>query len=260
MRAFHPHGGRHELGQNLLVDRRAIAAIVAEVAAWPPGPITEFAAGRGALTAPLAARGRRVTAVELDARLAEALRRRAPARVEVVVGDMLEHPLPSAGGVVANVPFHITTPWLRRLLAGDGWERALLLVQWEVARKRAGIGGTTLLTARWWPWYAFSLAGRVPARAFRPRPSVDGGLLRVERRARPLLDPRVRRDYQRFVERAFTGSSRDLRARLRAAGLDGRARNRDLDAEAWAALYRRARGGEVSSRRRPDTREATART
>jgi hypothetical protein len=41
---------------------------------------------------------------------------------------------------VSNVPFNVTTPVLRHLLAAPGWEPAVLIIQWEVARKRAGVG------------------------------------------------------------------------------------------------------------------------
>lgn len=57
---------------------------------------------------------------------------------------------------------------------GDG---ALTAQQWEVARKRAGVGGVTMMTAQTAPWYEFTLHGRVPAHRFRPMPSVDGGIL-----------------------------------------------------------------------------------
>ncbi len=251
-----PRGGRHENGQNLLTDPRVVRAIVHEVAGWPPGPIAECAAGRGSLTLPLAGTGRPVTAVELDPSLAAALRARAGRRVRVDVGDMLRHPLPATGGVVANVPFHLTTPWLRRLLDADGWERALLLVQWEVARKRAGVGGTTLLTARWWPWYDFALRGRVPAAAFRPRPSVDGGLLRVVRRSAPLLPAAERAAYQRLLDACFTGPGRGVgavvaratgrrggAAWMRRSGIDPRALPRDLGAGDWVRIHRWAMGG-----------------
>jgi 23S rRNA (adenine-N6)-dimethyltransferase len=103
-----------------------------------------------------------------------------------------------------------------------------------VARKRAAVGGTTQLTASWWPWFEFSLAGRVPARAFRPRPSVDGGLLVMSRRDRPLLDRRRHGAYQRFVAEAF-----------RAGRVDGW-RPRDLDAHGWVTSF-----GSGLARRRP---------
>jgi 23S rRNA (adenine-N6)-dimethyltransferase len=239
-------GHRPELGQNHLVDRRAAARMAGLV---PPGPVLELGAGDGALTALLAERPWPVTAVELDPARAAGLRRRFGERVRVVHADLLRVPLPGDHHVVSNVPFGITSALLRRLLGHGGWASAVLLVQWEVARKRAAVGGTTLLTASWWPWFEFELAGRVPAAAFRPRPAVDGGLLVLRRRAAPLVEPGQRPAYQRLVRTAFAGD-RLLPALRRVPGADRWAaarrvprsvRPRDLTAEAWVSLHRAVR-------------------
>lgn len=182
----HPHGGRHELGQNFLHHPPTVDAIVRLVRATD-GPVLEIGAGDGALTRPLAALGRDLLAVELDPHRAHRLARRQPG-VEVRCADALQVPL-DRPVVVGNIPFHLTTPLLRRLLHHGSWRHAVLLTQWEVARKRAGVGGRTLLTVQTDPWFEVALHGRVPADAFRPRPSVDGGLLAVTRRDRPLVDP-----------------------------------------------------------------------
>jgi 23S rRNA (adenine-N6)-dimethyltransferase len=236
-------GGRHELGQNFLVDRRVVARIAALV---PPGPVLELGAGDGALTRQLAVRAGDVTAVELDPGRVAGLRRALGRRVRVVHADMLRFRLDGVPNVVSNVPFGITTPMLRHLLGQRAWTTAVLLLQWEVARKRAAVGGTTLLTASWWPWYEFDLAGRVPASAFRPRPSVDGGILVIRRRAVPLVPPTERGAYQGLVREAFRGDrllpaiSRMLpkaRQWLVAQGTGETVRPRDLAAEQWVALY-----------------------
>jgi 23S rRNA (adenine-N6)-dimethyltransferase len=235
-------GGRHELGQNFLVDRRTVARIAALV---PPGPVVELGAGDGALTRQLAERADALTAVELDPRRAAALRRSLGRRVRIVQADMLRF-RPGVANVVSNVPFGITTPVLRHLLGQQAWATAVLLLQWEVARKRAAVGGTTLLTASWWPWYEFGLSGRVPASAFRPRPSVDGGILVIRRRAVPLVPPAERGAYQRLVREAFRGDrllpavGRMLpapRRWLAAHGLGAGARPRDVGPQVWAALH-----------------------
>jgi 23S rRNA (adenine-N6)-dimethyltransferase len=242
-RAF---GGRHELGQNFLVDRRVAARIAALV---PPGPVLELGAGDGALTRRLAVRADAVTAVELDPGRVASLRHSLGGRVRVVHADMLRFRLDSAHHVVSNVPFGITTPVLRHLLRQHAWTTAVLLLQWEVARKRAAVGGTTLLTASWWPWYEFGLAGRVPASAFRPRPGVDGGLLVIRRREAPLVPLEEREPYQRLVREAFRGDRvfpvvRELLPAahrwLAAHGLTKSTRPSELNAEEWAALYRGA--------------------
>lgn len=271
-------GGPHELGQNDLVDGRVIAEIV-RLAGGTTGPLVELGAGTGNLTTALARLGRPITAIEIDPRRADTLRsrltlprrgeadprtgpregRRRPGSrarpdVEVVVGDVLHHRYPRHSHVVVgNLPFHLTTEVLRMLLRSPHWTDAVLLTQWEVARRRAGVGGATMMTAQWWPWYAFSLVQRVPRRAFNPAPAIDGGVLTVRRRPDPLVAGRDRAAYQRWVARVFTGRGHGLRAVLTGAGatrgaaqaflrdhgLPPTALPRDLTAEQWADLFAR---------------------
>lgn len=240
----------HELGQNFLVDPAVIGDIVRAVSGTR-GPIVEIGPGDGALTIPLSRTGRALIAVEVDPGRARRLQRRLGRRVTVVNADFLRYPLPrQPHTIVGNVPFHITTATMRRLLAHPGWQDAVLLVQWEVARRRAGVGGASLMTASWWPWFDFRLRCRVPRAAFRPVPAIDGGVLAITRRPRPLATDR--RGYQGFVKRVFTGPGRGLGAilakttRLPAAtrdawfreqGLPRHALPRDLDAHHWASLW-----------------------
>ena len=244
-------GGPHELGQNFLVDRKVINT-VDRLVARTTGPIVEMAPGEGAVTMPLSRAGRPLTAVELDPERARRLHDRTPEHVTVVNDDLLRYRLPCHPHVVVgNLPFHLTTPLLKRLLAAPHWRTAILVVQWEVARRRAGVGGASMMTASWWPWYEFALHTRVPARAFRPVPSVDGGLITINRRTCPLVTER--KPYQHFVREVFTGRGRGIReiiartGRLDRAALDRwlraqdvppRALPKDLTAAQWAALWR----------------------
>jgi 23S rRNA (adenine-N6)-dimethyltransferase len=263
----HLPGGAHELGQNLLVDRQVVGRVV-DLVADGDAPLVEWAAGRGAVTLPLARLGRPIEAVEIDPRSVGRLGRVAPGNVTVTRDDILRHAPPSAAyDLVCNVPFHLTTPVLRRLFTLTGWQRAVLITQWEVARKRAAVGGTTLLTAQWWPWFAPRLDRRIPAAAFRPRPNVDAGLLVIDRRADPLLPARERRAYQRFTAAVFNGQGRglqeilvrqgtarsDVRRWAREHGVGPNALPRDLGARAWVGAYRlsvrRAAVGRAAPRR-----------
>lgn len=148
--------------------------------------VVDLGAGTGALTGPLASTGARVLAVERSPRLARSLERRyaATAQVRVVEGDMLAIPLPRRPyRVVANLPFSITMSVLGRLLDDprSGLRRADLVVPWHLAQRltRAGHGGSR--TRRWHRRYAFRVARRLDAGAFRPPPSVAAGVLVVER-------------------------------------------------------------------------------
>jgi 23S rRNA (adenine-N6)-dimethyltransferase len=261
-------GGRPELGQNVLADPRVIAEITGLVERTS-GPIVEFGPGDGALTIPLGRTGRTVTAVEIDPYRAKRLRERTPANVTVVTGDALRFRLPRAPHtVVGNIPFHLTTAIQRHLLSASHWQHAVLLTQWEVARRRAGVGGATLMTASWWPWYEFALHARVPARAFRPVPSVDGGILLLARLADPLIATSERKAYQDLVAGVFRGRGRDLTDILRRSGRfhcsrgnladllhDNQIRAdslpKDLTARQWVSLWNATDVRPAPSRRRP---------
>ncbi|NHN57191.1 23S ribosomal RNA methyltransferase Erm [Calidifontibacter sp. DB0510] len=245
--------GRHELGQNFLTDRNVVRRIV-HLAAARPGPLVEWGTGDGALTLPLAELGRPLVGIELDRSRARRLGRRVGPHVCIEHGDILRHAPPAGAVVVSNVPFHLTTPVLRHLLAEPLWHSAILITQWEVARKRAGVGGATQLTAQWWPWFDFSLDRRIPATSFRPVPSVDAGLLVIDRMAEPQLPLTVQRDYQEWVRRVFSSRGRGLPDILRRNGVPapvaarvvgGRrsALPRNLDANGWVTAFTAARSG-----------------
>jgi 23S rRNA (adenine-N6)-dimethyltransferase len=83
----------------------------------------------------------------------------------------------------------LTTALFARLFDNPavGPLRADLLVQYEVARKRAATPPTTLRSAAWAPWWTFQFGPVVPRKAFRPVPRVDAALLVVRRRYPPIL-------------------------------------------------------------------------
>jgi 23S rRNA (adenine-N6)-dimethyltransferase len=157
--------------------------------------VVDVGAGTGALTLPLARAGVRVLAIERDRHLLRQLQATLEteglaSRVQLRRGDLREVPWPTGRyRVVANPPFALTTRLLARLLddAEAGPSRADLLLQWDVARKRAALPPTSLRTAAWLPWWHFELGERVDRSAFRPVPAVDAGWLSIVRRDPPLL-------------------------------------------------------------------------
>jgi 23S rRNA (adenine-N6)-dimethyltransferase len=201
---------RRSLGQNFLRPERADQLV--DSAAFDSGDlVVEIGAGRGALTYALARRGIHVVALEKDPRWADALRhemgrRRLDGRVSVVRCDALDYRMPRRPyRVIGSLPFGATTAILRYLLDDPGscLVRADLIVQWEVARKRAVMPPSTLLSTTWAPWWSFEVVERVPATAFRPVPSVDAAVLCVRRRDPPLLPPRMAGPYASFVRRQW---------------------------------------------------------
>jgi 23S rRNA (adenine-N6)-dimethyltransferase len=198
---------RRRLGQNFLDP--AVADQLIERAAFRRGEVAvEIGAGSGVITLALARRGIEVIAVEPDPVWYERLRARVGStpQIRIVNGDFLALPLPREPfRVVGSLPFGQTTDMLRRLLDDPhtAMRRADLIVQWDVARKRAATPPTTLLSTLWAPWWEFHLGFRIPATEFRPIPRVDGGLLTIKRRDPPVLPLSMAEPYADFVHRGW---------------------------------------------------------
>jgi 23S rRNA (adenine-N6)-dimethyltransferase len=179
--------------------------------------VLEIGAGTGVLTNALADGGFHVIAIEKDARLFRALRERMIGRtnVEYHHGDFFEFPLPRREfSVVANLPFNISAPAVRRLTSGPGPRDSFLVLQLEAAQKFAGIPHETLFSLQLKPSFESTIP-RVFRRAdFDPVPRVRPALLHIRRRDHALLPSSALAPYRRFVASAF-GRSRDAGGALR---------------------------------------------
>src|SRR5687767_873654 len=113
---------RKRLSQSFLTDRRVCATIARAAELDAADEVLEIGPGLGILTAELVQRAGRVVAVELDARLAAVLPGTLghPANLTVVQADALAvDPSTLFSGdykVVANLPYHVTSPLLTHLL------------------------------------------------------------------------------------------------------------------------------------------------
>ncbi|MEU0566551.1 ErmE/ErmH/ErmO/ErmR family 23S rRNA (adenine(2058)-N(6))-methyltransferase [Nonomuraea sp. NPDC005983] len=206
---------RRELSQNFLIDRHALELVVK--AAAPEGLVLEPGAGEGVLTLALAEAGAQVVGYEIDPRLAGRLAARThdDPRIDVVRGDFTAARAPREPfAVVGNIPYSVTSGIVEWCLRAPALTSATLVTQLEYARKRSGdFGRWSLVTVRSWPWFRWRLGDRIGRESFRPVPSVDSAILRIERRPEPLVASR--RDYQQLVELGFGGVGGSLRASLR---------------------------------------------
>ncbi|WP_371825762.1 ErmE/ErmH/ErmO/ErmR family 23S rRNA (adenine(2058)-N(6))-methyltransferase [Nonomuraea turcica] len=219
---------RRTLSQNFLVDRHAIDLVIR--AADPAGLVLEPGAGAGALTLALARAGAHVIGYEIDPRLARRLaaRTRGAAGIEVAHRDFTAAPAPGRPfAVVGNIPYSATSKIVNWCLRAPSLTSATLLTQREYARKRAGgYGRWSRVTVQSWPWFHWRLGHTVGRECFRPIPSVDSAILRIERRHEPLVHGR--RTYQELVELGFSGLGGSVRASLKT-------RHRGVDAALAAA-------------------------
>ena len=252
---------RKSLSQNFLTDPEALDAIVDAAELVRGDRVVEVGPGLGVLTRRLLAAGASVLAVELDPRLADYLRRELAGvdGFELIEADALDlHPRELFPGqpikLVANIPYHITSPLLHAFLEGERPpEVTVLLVQLEVAQRVAAAPGQMSYLSVFAQNVATAeVVSRVPAAAFEPTPAVDSAILRLRRRAEPIIPVGNERPaFYRVVQAGFrqrrkqvhNGLSRELPvareavdAALVACGVTPDRRPQTLRLEEWACL------------------------
>ena len=258
---------RKSLGQHFLTDRRILGRIADALRLEGGETVVEIGPGRGALTDILAERAGRLVAIEYDRALAELLRQKYAKRGNVIIAeaDVLEVSLGElAAGpyvLVGNVPYYITTPILFHALTPPRAERAVYLVQREVADRLSAApgskeyGGLTVNVA------AVARAEtlfRVPAGAFSPPPKVESAVVRITPLATPLVTPDEERPLRTLVQNAFGMRRKQMRrvvrslyaldapaadALLASAGVHPEVRPETLSPEMFVALLRARKGG-----------------
>ena len=234
---------RPRLGQNFLRDTSAAQRIVEALGEIGDATVIEIGPGRGALTHALAARARRLIAIELDRVLAAQLRLEFARQrnVEIIEGDartvdfanlIARHPVPllntgvqaadaihERATVVGNLPYYITSEILLRLLDYSDWVKTIvIMVQREVADRIAASPGSRdygLLSATVQLFAQVEKLFTLPPAAFAPAPKVHSAVLRVTIAPR-LHSLKVEKDgFVDFLKLVFAQKRKTLANNLR---------------------------------------------
>ena len=215
---------RKSLGQHFLNDRRILQRIVDALDLTGAETVIEVGPGRGSLSDLLVPHARRLVLVEYDRALAERLRARyAPTpSVTVVEADILSVNLAEVADgpfrLVGNVPYYITTPILFHALERPRPERAVYLVQREVADRIVAAPGTReygALSVNVQAVASAKILFRVAPGAFQPPPKVDSAVIRIEPRDDPAVTPDEEATLRRFVIDAFGMRRKQMRRVVR---------------------------------------------
>lgn len=258
-----------ELGQNFLVEDQQADRLARLAGVGAGDSVLEIGTGLGVLTRALASRAARVRSIEIDAGLVRALEAESllPAHVELVHADALELDLREVVSdlappvrVVANLPYSVATPILRRLLdLRDVLADWSIMIQREVAERIAADAGSKnygSLAVLHALTVDVEICAVLSPGCFFPPPKVDSSFLRIHPRANPAVEPgeleRVERvaraafnQRRKTISNALKGAGwvpRDERAAidqaLVAAGIDPGVRAEKLEPERFVALAR----------------------
>lgn len=272
-------------GQNFLITENIFDEIVDVANITPSDTVLEVGPGLGFMTAKLAKKAKNVIAVELDDKLANILKTgllvQGMDNVEVINenildarimnhesriiisenGENIHDPLfinhNSKYKIVANLPYNITSVFIRKFLTSEHKpEMMVLMLQKEVAERICAQPGDMSLLAVSVQFYAEpEIVSHVSKDNFWPQPEVDSAIIRIL----PFTKNRINgltvdkeKDFFRLVKFGFSAKRKMLKNNL-AGGLKieqkmaenylilanilPKARAEDLSIEDWIKLF-----------------------
>lgn len=220
---------RKGLSQNFLIDGNILNKIAATANVTPGDVVVEIGPGPGSLTEELLKKGAFVIAVEKDEVLSQALSRLQTSdnRLEIHCHDIMTFDLETTlapkltngkkAKVIANLPYHLTTPIIVQLSTQRHlFSQLILMVQDEVARRFTAAPGTSayssftvFLNFYTFPKYAFTVSNN----CFYPIPKVNSAIVVLELKEPPHVSDE--KAFFKLTRTAFEHRRKMLRSSVR---------------------------------------------
>jgi len=223
---------RKKLGQSFLLDKNIIQKIAAVANISDDDVVLEIGSGIGVLTEEIAAKARRLIAVELDEKLSELLKDKLARydNVEIHNTDILKFDFGSLADryktkikVVGNVPYNISSPLIFHLLS---YRHVIsdftLMLQKEVVErlvaepdnKSYGVPSVILQM-----FAEVEKVLDVPATCFYPRPKVESAVIKGAFREKSLVALADEEFFIKLVRASFAQRRKTLLNNLKRAAL-----------------------------------------
>lgn len=254
------------LGQNFLIDEKVLEDIVAAAELEAEDVAIEVGPGLGVLTFALAAKCKKVIAIEKDRKMSKYLRKEIlkkygeNSNIEIVNDDILKINMPeflqSRGmtqyKLVANIPYYITSPIIKLFLETDMPPTAMvMLVQKEVAERIcAKRGDMSILALSVLLYGEPAMMRKVSNTSFYPAPKVDSAILKIEKIGKKYPVEEYQKIF-RLIKMGFSAKRKKLVNNLSAGlkrpkdemedmlincGIDKGTRAQDLEAADWVRV------------------------
>jgi len=166
-----------KFGQNFLKNEQTISKIVNSAKISENDIVLEIGPGTGTLTKELIERKAKIIAIEKDKRLIKQL---SKLNIELINQDILDYEINLSNyKVVANLPYYITLPIIRKFIESRNPPQSMtLLIQKEVAEKICSNKSSL-------PKIAIEFFAKakilffVSKKEFQPIPKVDGAVIQI---------------------------------------------------------------------------------
>lgn len=178
-----------KFGQNYLKDNNILNKIVDEISPQTEDNLIEIGPGLGALTEKLVQKEISFTAVEIDKRVIDDLRKQFP-DINFIHNDFLKLNLADLLRnkndrlrIVGNIPYNLTSPILFKMIENNSIIKdSVLMVQYEVAKRmtaKQGVKDYGILSVLLSYFAEVKLAFKVSPNVFYPKPNVDSAVVRI---------------------------------------------------------------------------------
>ncbi len=225
------------LGQNFLINKKVVKKVTKTAELCSEDIILEIGPGIGALTQELVKNTKKVIAVEKDPKMVEILKEVLnPVRdfgdrektqkegisngvkdcknVKIIQGDILKitHLLVIHYKIVANLPFYITAPVIRKFLESDNPpQKMVLIIQKEVAQRICAKPPKMNLLAVSVQFYAKpKIISYVSKISFWPSPKVDSAIIQIIPRSPACGSASFREQFFKIVKAGFSQPRKQL--------------------------------------------------
>ena len=215
-----------KLGQNFVIDQNTVEKIVKVAKVDSNSHVLEIGPGLGSLTLALLQTKAKVSAVEIDERLAKLLPKTAESKgfiaekLKVVNKDALllnkSDIADSPNLLVANLPYNVSVPVILHILENfPSITNYLVMVQSEVADRLASKPGSKTygspsVKVQWYTSVKKSFA--ISRNVFWPIPNVDSDLVEINRDKE--IDESIKNELFKVIDLAFEQRRKMLRSAL----------------------------------------------
>ncbi|MDX8431081.1 MAG: 16S rRNA (adenine(1518)-N(6)/adenine(1519)-N(6))-dimethyltransferase RsmA [Candidatus Algichlamydia australiensis] len=214
---------RKGLSQNFLTDPNILRKILKTAEVSSNDLVVEIGAGPGIITEALLETGAQVIAIEIDSRFAKELPRLNNGNLEVIESDILTVDFAqllkgkSGAKIVANLPYHLTSPILGKIMPHQElFHSVTVVVQKEVADRMCGKVRTknySTLTLFLQFYAEVTARFEVSRNCFFPKPNVDSSVVRLDLHEPPQVD---KEKLFKIIHTAFQQRRKMLRGSLSA--------------------------------------------
>ncbi|MBN1328408.1 MAG: ribosomal RNA small subunit methyltransferase A [Candidatus Heimdallarchaeota archaeon] len=174
---------KKSLSQNFIINEEILNKQIEFAQINNKDIVLEIGGGTGLLTEKLATIAKLVYCIEYDTNLAKYLSNKFKLKgnVKIIEGDALKIDFPKVNKIVANLPYHISTPLTFKILDMN-FDIAILMYQYEFAQRMIAEPNTddySRLTANLQYLANVDILQRVSRGFFYPMPQVDSAIVKI---------------------------------------------------------------------------------